>query len=59
MKKGKYSYNSIKTDAIIENVYIDENGIPDYFNDSITENGRVSYPIHHIKNHIPKKIIKI
>ena len=46
-------YNAIKTNAILENVYINGNGNIDYFNDSITENGRVSYPINHVENHIP------
>jgi len=45
-------YRAIKTDAMLENVKVveDENGIkiPDYFDVSKTENGRVSYPIFHI-----------
>jgi len=46
-------YRAIKKDALMENVWIDENGTPDYFNPSKTENGRVSYPLHHIPNHEP------
>jgi phosphoenolpyruvate carboxykinase (ATP) len=42
-------YKAIKTNALLENVY-SENDIPDYTNASITPNGRVSYPIHHIEN---------
>jgi ATP-dependent phosphoenolpyruvate carboxykinase len=43
-------YRAIKRDALPENVYQNEDGTPDYFNTSITENGRVSYPIYHIDN---------
>lgn len=48
-------YRSIKTDAMLENVaLLDEGGgktKPDYFDVSKTENGRVSYPIFHIPNY--------
>ena len=43
-------YDAIKRDALLENVYIDNNNNVDYCNTSITENGRVSYPIEHIDN---------
>ena len=43
-------YRAIKNDALLENVYHNKDNTPDYFNTSKTENGRVSYPIHHIKN---------
>eukprot|EP00591_Stephanopyxis_turris_P001955 CAMPEP_0195522378 /NCGR_PEP_ID=MMETSP0794_2-20130614/20511_1 /TAXON_ID=515487 /ORGANISM="Stephanopyxis turris, Strain CCMP 815" /LENGTH=632 /DNA_ID=CAMNT_0040652127 /DNA_START=41 /DNA_END=1939 /DNA_ORIENTATION=- len=46
-------YKAIKTDALLENVALKEEGeklIPDYFDVSKTENGRVSYPIYHIDN---------
>ncbi|KDO21818.1 phosphoenolpyruvate carboxykinase [Saprolegnia parasitica CBS 223.65] len=46
-------YRAIKRDAMLENVWITENNEPDYYNTSKTENGRVSYPIHHIDNHEP------
>mmetsp|Transcript_20184 Transcript_20184/g.56105 ORF Transcript_20184/g.56105 Transcript_20184/m.56105 type:complete len:628 (-) Transcript_20184:3508-5391(-) len=42
-------YRAIHTDALLENVMIDSHDYtPDYFDTSITENGRVSYPIFHI-----------
>lgn len=47
-------YRAIKTDALLENVALQpeiESLSPDYFDTSITENGRVSYPIFHIKNY--------
>lgn len=44
-------WNAIKTDAMLENVHVAEDGTPDYFNVSKTQNGRVSYPIFHIGNY--------
>lgn len=47
-------YRAIKRDAMLENVYIDPTTkVPDYYNTSKTENGRVSYPLHHINNYEP------
>jgi len=47
-------FDAIKRDALLENVYLDgPTNAPDYFNASKTQNGRVSYPIHHIKNYEP------
>jgi len=44
-------YNSIKRDALLENVAYDEKTSEILFNDgSKTENTRVSYPIYHINN---------
>ncbi len=43
-------YNAIKKGAILENVILDENGVVDYTNTSITQNTRVSYPINYIEN---------
>mmetsp|Transcript_21634 Transcript_21634/g.31984 ORF Transcript_21634/g.31984 Transcript_21634/m.31984 type:complete len:606 (+) Transcript_21634:161-1978(+) len=45
-------YRAIKTDALLENVKLDEGSkIPDYSDVSKTQNGRVSYPIFHIPNY--------
>lgn len=45
-------YRAIRKDAMLENVKLAENEkgelVPDYFDVSKTENGRVSYPIFHI-----------
>ncbi|NAS31303.1 phosphoenolpyruvate carboxykinase (ATP) [Flavobacteriaceae bacterium R38] len=56
-------YNAIKKGAILENVILSENGVVDFEDTSITQNTRVSYPIHHIENiqtpsigHKPKNI---
>lgn len=49
-------FQAIRRGALLENVYLeDQDGknIPDYANKTKTENGRVSYPIFHIKNHVP------
>jgi phosphoenolpyruvate carboxykinase (ATP) len=46
-------YNAIKKGAILENVIMDENGVVDFSDTSITQNTRVSYPIYHIENTQP------
>ena len=43
-------YGAIKQGAILENVIIDSTGKVDFTDISITQNTRVSYPIHHIQN---------
>ncbi|WP_373057788.1 phosphoenolpyruvate carboxykinase (ATP) [Zunongwangia sp. H14] len=44
-------YRAIKPGALLENVVFKEGtGEVDYFNSTITQNTRVSYPIDHIKN---------
>ncbi|MCL4128254.1 UNVERIFIED_CONTAM: hypothetical protein GTU68_021050 [Idotea baltica] len=49
-------YAAIKKGAILENVVMDENGVVDFTDTSITQNTRVSYPIHHIENiKVPSK----
>lgn len=44
-------YNAIKFGAILENIKFEEGTrTPDFTNTEITQNTRVSYPIHHIEN---------
>ena len=43
-------YGAIKKGAILENVIMNDLGVVDFENTSITQNTRVSYPIHHIEN---------
>lgn len=43
-------YRAIKPGAILENVILDDEGNVDFTDTSITQNTRVSYPIHHIDN---------
>ena len=42
-------YNAIKRNALLENVTVDECGVCDFADGSVTENTRVSYPIDHIE----------
>lgn len=50
-------YNAIRKDALLENVTVKADGKIDFSDNSVTENTRVSYPIHHINN-IVKPISK-
>ncbi len=43
-------YGAIKKGAILENVILDDQGAVDFGDTTITQNTRVSYPIHHIEN---------
>ena len=43
-------FNAIKPGALLENVILDSDGVVDYKNNYISQNTRVSYPIHYIKN---------
>ena len=43
-------FNAIKRDALLENVTVAADGKIDFADKSVTENTRVSYPIHHIEN---------
>ena len=43
-------YKAIKSGAILENVVMDDAGVVDFEDVSITQNTRVSYPIEHIEN---------
>lgn len=51
-------FNAIKKGAILENVIMDENGVVDFSDTSITQNTRVSYPLEHIDNTQPGSIGK-
>jgi len=43
-------YAAIKKNALLENVTVDADGKIDFSDSSVTQNTRVSYPIHHIDN---------
>ena len=43
-------YNAIRRDALLENVTVDAEGKINFADKSVTENTRVSYPVHHIEN---------
>ncbi len=42
-------YRAIKRNALLENVTVNEDGVCDFADGSVTENTRVSYPINHIE----------
>ncbi len=50
-RKEKEIYEAIRFGSILENVVVDENGSPDYFDGSLTENTRCTYPL----DFIPKR----
>lgn len=41
-------WDAIRFGAIVENVVVDKNRVPDYCDTSLTENGRCSYPLEHV-----------
>jgi phosphoenolpyruvate carboxykinase (ATP) len=43
-------FGAIKRNALLENVTVDAEGKIDFTDGSVTQNTRVSYPIHHIEN---------
>ena len=43
-------YSAIKFGALMENVILNEQGVPDYTDGSLTENTRVGYPVEFIPN---------
>ena len=50
-EKEPQIYDAIKFGAILENIgFVGGTSVPDYSDNSVTENTRVSYPIHHIDN---------
>ena len=50
-EKEPQIFDAIKFGAILENIVFEEGtSTPDYTDNSVTENTRVSYPIHHIDN---------
>ena len=50
-EKEPQIFDAIKFGALLENIgFVEESSTPDYTDGSITENTRVSYPIHHIEN---------
>lgn len=45
-------YQAIKPGAVMENVYLDETGTPDYTDTRYSKNSRCAYPRTHIENRI-------
>ena len=42
-------WDAIRFGAIVENVWLDEYRVADYYNTDITENGRCAYPLEHVE----------
>jgi phosphoenolpyruvate carboxykinase (ATP) len=42
-------WDAIRFGAIVENVWLDEQRLADYYNTDITENGRCAYPLEHVE----------
>jgi phosphoenolpyruvate carboxykinase (ATP) len=45
-------YNAIKSGAVMENVVLDSDGVPNYSDISYSENSRCAYPREHIENRV-------
>lgn len=52
-EKEKEIYEALRFGSLLENVMVDDDGVPDYSDDSRTENTRGTYPIEFIPNHEP------
>lgn len=49
-EKEEEIYNAIKFGTILENVVVDNDGVPDYNDSTFTQNTRASYPLSYIEN---------
>ena len=45
-------WNAIRRGAIVENVVVDADGVADYSDTSLTENGRCCYPLEHVEKRV-------
>lgn len=53
-------YNAIRFGSVCENIAVDlDSRKPDYFDDHITENGRVAYPVTYIPNAVDPGVGKV
>lgn len=55
-EKEPQIYNAIKFGTVLENVVVDEKGVPDYDDATLTENTRAAYPIDAIENIVQPSI---
>lgn len=54
-KKEKEIYEAIRFGSVLENVIVNEKGIPNYSDRSLTENTRCTYPLEYIENRVDEK----
>ncbi|HET7483545.1 MAG TPA: phosphoenolpyruvate carboxykinase (ATP) [Actinomycetota bacterium] len=47
-------WDAIRFGSVLENVVLDDARVPDYDDDSLTENTRAAYPLEFIDNHVPE-----
>lgn len=45
-------WHAIRDGAIMENVILDAQGVPDYTDDSLTQNTRAAYPLNHVEKRV-------
>jgi len=50
-------YRAIRRNALLENISFATDGSPDYVDTSLTENGRVSYPLSHLEHIHPQSSV--
>lgn len=53
-EKEPVIWDAIRRGCVMENVVLDENGVPNYSDSSLTSNSRAAYPREHIELRVPE-----